>query len=429
MASPHGVPRIRAAIVHPEIEAFDEYRGGAIARWTAEILRRCPDDVEMSVLTKPARGGPYTGIRGRVVPMRCSWLEVIPGATPRLIHAFWAEALLRLRWGRYDVVHVHARPQWILPLRRRLPGARIVLHQHNDDMGFWPLHEVAEVVRAADLVLCCSDYLRRRVVGTEPTSSRPTGRLPEDLARRVRVLRNGVDVARFRPTSEPRAAGTRGDEVTLACVGRLVEEKAPHLAMKAVLELRRRGRAVRMLIVGAHDFGPGMDTPYIASLRELATRDPKAFELTGYVHSQDLPRVLARAEIYVHACTWNEPFGLATAEAMACGLAPIVSRRGGNLEVVGDAGLAFEPADPPGELVAAVESLVLDPPRLARLRAMARERAVACFDWGPIAQEYYATLREIVGAKRPREGHGVATARRTDGDDAELPSVRDAGTP
>ena len=191
----------------------------------------------------------------------------------------------------------------------------------------------------------------------------------------MRVLRNGVDVQRFRPTPETDGAGARSGEVTVVYLGRLIDDKAPHLTMKAVLELRGRGRAVRMLIVGAHDFGPGMDTPYIAGLRKLAARDPKAFEFAGYVHSLDLPRVLARGDIYVSACTWNEAFGVATAEAMACALAPVVSRRGGNLEVVGDAGLAFEPEDPPEELVAALEALIDDAPRLARLRARARERA------------------------------------------------------
>jgi glycosyltransferase involved in cell wall biosynthesis len=174
-------------------------------------------------------------------------------------------------------------------------------------------------------------------------------------------------------------------------VGRLVPEKAPHLAMEAVLALRREGTDVRMSIVGAHDFGRSDATPYVRSLERLAATDPGAFELVGYVDHRRLPDVLRRHDVYVHACTWDEPFGLTTVEAMACGLAPVVSARGANAEVVGPSGRVVEPE--PAAVADALRSLGSDPEALASSGRRARERAVLRFSWDRVAAEYFDRIR------------------------------------
>jgi glycosyltransferase involved in cell wall biosynthesis len=51
---------------------------------------------------------------------------------------------------------------------------------------------------------------------------------------------------------------------------------------------------------------------------------------------------LRKAHIHVVPSRWDEPFGLATLEGMASGLAVIASRTGGTTEVVDGAGLLFE---------------------------------------------------------------------------------------
>ena len=377
---------LRLAIVHPEVEVFDEYEGGALARWTAEICRRAPADVEVTVVGRAARRHPYAGSRALVHPMRSGMLARIPLLRRRLVHAYGRELLGHLRRTPYDVVHLHARPQWVEGIRSRCPTARLILHLQNDHLAPWSGAARRELFDHLDAVICCSRDLAAR--------SQDGGEAASAAARsKVHVLFNGVDVARFTPA--PPKSGDSSRARVIVYLGRLSPEKAPHLTMKAVLELRRRGHLVRMLVVGAHDFGPGMDTPYIASLRDLATRDPEAFEFAGYVHSQDLPRVLARGDVYVHACTWNEPFGLATAEAMSCGLAPVVSRRGANVEVTGDPSLSFEPDDPPTELVSLLEGMLTEPARLHGAAATARARAVALFDWDDLAKRYFDLLRSL----------------------------------
>ncbi len=73
-----------------------------------------------------------------------------------------------------------------------------------------------------------------------------------------------------------------------------------------------------------------------------------------------------------------EGFGLPVIEAFACG-APVVAARAGSLpEVLGEAGLAFDPEDP-GELATRLELLLGDPAGAARLARAGRERQQALF--------------------------------------------------
>jgi glycosyltransferase involved in cell wall biosynthesis len=395
---------VRLAVVHPEIEWMDEYHGGAIARWTAEVFRRAPADVDATVFSMPARRAPYRGVRARLVAMRSAVFDRFRLTRPRAIHPFFRELRARLLRGRFDAIHVHARPQWVAPLRAAGIDAPIVLHLQNDHLGSWPAADVEALMRDVTLCLGCSDFIVRRTRGTDPTTDRPGGAIGDAAASRVRTLYNGVDVERFTPAVPPRdpSGGMR-----IAYLGRIVPDKAPHLTMKAVIALRREGRPVSMCLIGAHDFGRGAATPYLESLRVLASQDPAAFRFFGYVHHARLPRALRTCDAYVHSCTWHEPFALATAEAMACGLAPVVSRRGANLEVAGDDAPSFEPTDPPTELLDRLRPLLDSPTTLRGLQANARSRAAERFSWDGVATRYFALLSEALAGRVPAPGSSL----------------------
>ena len=65
---------------------------------------------------------------------------------------------------------------------------------------------------------------------------------------------------------------------------------------------------------------------------------------TDYVPDEDLPKFYSYADLLVHP-SLSEGFGLTPLEAMACGT-PVISSTGGSLkEVIGDAGMFFEPTD------------------------------------------------------------------------------------
>jgi alpha-1,3-rhamnosyl/mannosyltransferase len=73
---------------------------------------------------------------------------------------------------------------------------------------------------------------------------------------------------------------------------------------------------------------------------------PAHVHFTGYVSDPDLAELLNASDALVFPSLW-EGFGLPAVEAMSCGIPVLASNRGGSLpEVVGDAGLLFEPEDP-----------------------------------------------------------------------------------
>jgi glycosyltransferase involved in cell wall biosynthesis len=96
-----------------------------------------------------------------------------------------------------------------------------------------------------------------------------------------------------------------------------------------------------------------------------------------------------------------EGFGLPALEAMACGT-PLVGANAASLpEVIGDAGLLFNPGDPEA-LAGAVGQILAEPELRARLAGAGIERARK-FTWERAASQT-AMAYAAVGQQHAREG-------------------------
>jgi len=111
--------------------------------------------------------------------------------------------------------------------------------------------------------------------------------------------------------------------------------------------------------------------------------------IPGYVAEQDLAALLSGALAYVLP-SWYEGFGLPVLEAMACGTPVICSRVSSLPEVVGDAGLLFEPSRQ-NELEEAMTRLWREPDLRVTLRARGLEQARR-FTWEACARQTMAAL-------------------------------------
>src|SRR5262249_17543339 len=104
---------------------------------------------------------------------------------------------------------------------------------------------------------------------------------------------------------------------------------------------------------------------------------------TGYVSAPDLPALYSGAVCFVYP-SYFEGFGLPVVEAMQCGV-PVIT---GNLtslpEVVGEAGLLFDPLDTRA-LVEAITRILVDSDYRATLRIKGLKRAQD-FSWKTTAQ-------------------------------------------
>lgn len=183
--------------------------------------------------------------------------------------------------------------------------------------------------------------------------SRATARAWSHLVR-AQVVPNGVDLARWTP-------GPGGEHAVWA--GRIVPEKAPHLAIRACAEA-----GVRLLLAG-----PIHDRAYFA--REVEPALGPAADYVGHLDDTGLRELVQHAGVLVTTPDWEEPYGLVAAEAMACGTPVAALARGALPEVVGRAGGVVVPAGDPQALGAAVrQCLQLD---RAAVRAHAEARCCA----------------------------------------------------
>jgi L-malate glycosyltransferase len=214
-------------------------------------------------------------------------------------------------------------------------------------------------LRAADALASTSQAMARQVRRLVPETA--------DVA----ITPFGVDTDRFRP--EPAVPRP----VVIGTVKSLAPVYGIDLLLEAFARLRSRpaGADCRLLIVGD---GP-QRSELEAQARRLGLVDTVRW--IGAVPHAEVPAWLHQLDIYV-APSRAESFGVAVAEAMACGVAVVVSDAGGLPEVVdaGRSGLVV-PAGDVGALADALEGLVLDPPLRARLAAQARVDATQRHAW------------------------------------------------
>jgi glycosyltransferase involved in cell wall biosynthesis len=189
-------------------------------------------------------------------------------------------------------------------------------------------------------------------------------------AANVAVLGNPVDLdATVARAADPleEAGVTDGPGPLLVGIGRLVEWKAYHVAVKALAHMRSFPQA-RMVVLGS---GPEMD-----ALRKLAAEHGVEGRVVFPGSVANPWKYLARADVFVHPSR-SEAQGLVFVEAMALGV-PVVStsESAGIRESLDDGrcGLLVPFGDPVA-LAEAVSSVLTDEDLRQGLVARGRARA------------------------------------------------------
>ena len=151
--------------------------------------------------------------------------------------------------------------------------------------------------------------------------------LPEE---RLHVMRNGVDLQRFRPMPRGEARrqlGLQGDPVLL-CVGNLLTHKGQALLIEALPLLQARYPKALLVLIGE-----GPDRP---RLEQLATSLGVAAQLrfVGTIHNTELLHWYSAADVSLLASE-REGWANVLLESMACGTPVIATDVGGSAEVIG----------------------------------------------------------------------------------------------
>ncbi|MGE5549324.1 MAG: glycosyltransferase family 4 protein [Bacteroidota bacterium] len=214
-------------------------------------------------------------------------------------------------------------------------------------------------------------------------------------AGRVKVVPNGVDVARFRPGIPPASRARLGlpPEVSVVVLtGRLSKEKGCLHALAALLPLLRED-ALHLVILG--------DGEERGRLERLAAKNGAGDRVLFLGQQPDVRPFLALADAVVSPGP-REAFGLATLEAMAMGRAVVAVDAGGVPEVIEDGrdGLLVPPGDGLA-LAAAVYRLAGDEELRRTLGEGARKRAME-----------FSEERMVERTEEVMRGAGVHAERR-----------------
>ncbi|MDT9591458.1 glycosyltransferase [Nocardioides zeae] len=190
---------------------------------------------------------------------------------------------------------------------------------------------------------------------------------------RADVVPNGVDCSRWTP-------GPGGDRAVW--FGRLVPEKAPHLAIAAA---RRAGMGLDLV-------GPVGDAAYVAE--HVAPHLDDQVVHRGHLDHRGLDALLGRAAVAVVTPAWDEPFGLVAVEAMATGTPVAAFARGALGEIVDARSGRLAPADDVDALATAMR-------QAARLdRADVRRRVESTFSLRAMVDGYERVYADVAASPR-----------------------------
>lgn len=278
-----------------------------------------------------------------------------------------------------DIVHAHGHPYMaslILAKLARHYGKPFVLTQHNTFIEYDNIfNEVErlndltvgkEALDVADRIIAVSNATKNYILnlGAKPS--------------KVKVIHNGVDLARFHPIQGKkqemrRKLGIPKDAVVVSTVRRVVYKNGIDTFIDAANVVAQKNPHVHFVVAGK---GPNLHNAQ-EKVRELKMADN--FKLAGFVPDEELPAFYNAADIFVVPSKSGEGLPLVALEAMASGLPVIATDVGGIGEVLTDKVGRLVPANCPDEMAQAILEYVESD--LAVMGNSARELMEEKYSW------------------------------------------------
>lgn len=332
-----------------------------------------------------------------------------------VIRRFWQAGYLGDLFLRQPVSHLHAHfatsPAMVAFFTHKLLGIPYTFTAHAKDIYVSPQKLLRAKIEAAAGVITCTDYNRQYLLSQFGPS----------LNRKLHCIHHGLDLSEFEFRS-PRACA---EEIPLVlAVGRLVEKKGLGHLLRAVDILRKRGRRVRVEIIGDGPLRGALEN----QLHEFGLVD--TVEILGAQPHEKVRLAYQRASLFVLPCTVAENGdrdGIPNVllEAMASGVPVISTKISGIPELIESErdGLLVPPNDPV-VLADAIERIFTSPDLGERLARSARTKIEAEFSLDHGTAELLAAFQYgMIEQKRPAQPAPMGTteiAGRRDEDPVSL---------
>jgi glycosyltransferase involved in cell wall biosynthesis len=243
------------------------------------------------------------------------------------------------------------------------------------------LYERATVARA-DEILVLSEYSRRLVVGDHPHA-----------AAKVHRVSGGVDTAAFSPGNQVEARERLGIPATrrlLLTVRRLESRMGIEELLRALFRL---SGTIDLAVVGEGTLAPTLRR--VAEELGLADR----VHFAGLVSEPELVDWYRAADLFVLPTVAYEGFGLATAEALACGTPVVGTPVGATPELLMPLDPRLVARAPDDEALASAITTVLGFAG-PELRARCRRYTCEQFSWDRVGATWERALLEVAGEDR-----------------------------
>jgi glycosyltransferase involved in cell wall biosynthesis len=321
---------------------------------------------------------PLKGSAGRIT--KGAGVAALIASAPGLMASLSA---LSRRMKDADVVYLNTAKALVYGVLANLAARRpLVFHLHDlpnrEHFSRANLAILLAAANRADLVIANS----RAVAGEFRKAGGRT---------RVEVVPNGFDPRAFDhiPAAEPHAGG----RPVVSIFGRIARWKGQHLLIQAAQQFPD----AEFRIIGEALFTDD-DRAYAEELKSLARPMGDRVQFLGF--RNDVPALMAAADIVVHCSTAPEPFGRVLVEAMLSRKPVIASDAGGPREIVEDGVTGF--LTPPGDvntLTASLQTLLSDPALRLRMGEAGRRRAEEFFSLSAVQARTNALLDEL--SRRP----------------------------
>ena len=242
---------------------------------------------------------------------------------------------------------------------------------------------------SADAIIAVSDGMRADVLAAYPNVD-PT---------KVVTIRNGVDVDRFKPTTDEALLTELGITGRYAIfVGRITRQKGLAHLLRAWQNVPAEYGLV--LAAGSPD-EEVIGNEVKALIDELQKTRSNVIWIPDMLPHEKLCALLTSADLFICPSIY-EPLGIVNLEAMGCETAVLATRVGGIPEVVADGstgklvnysgdGAALE-----ADLGAAIIELMEQPALLKQFGEAGRIRAAAEFGWPAVARATLALYQSLI---------------------------------
>lgn len=356
----------------------DLYSG---AERVQDLLARCLPERGFEVGFACLKSGQFARMR----QSRRAALHSIPMRHPLDLSAAWTLVHL-IRGAGYRLIHAHTpRTVWIGRLAAHTAGVPLVYHVHSPavrESTHWLRNRIRGCVEqwglgAAERLITVSRSLSDQMIGQGIAAERvchvPNG-VPRIDRPRGRSRPNGVwtlgTVALYRPR--------KGLEVLLHALAQLGRAMPGRFRLRAV--------------------GPFESPAYRTHIKQLAASLGLAPHIEWVGFSRDVPRELARMDLFVLPSLFGEGLPMVVLESMAAGVPVVASRVEGTPEAIRDGrdGLLVPPGDSTA-LAGAIDEVISGRVDWCNLQASALRRHAARFSVQAMADGVAGVYRDVLG--------------------------------